>query len=434
MHVIRHTVYWVLVATLGLICTSAVAQSAPPTAFTYQGQLQESGSPATTAKDFVFRLFDAAIGGTQVGADQPRTVTPAGGVFSVSLDFGATAWARNEGRWLEIEVDGIVLNPRERLEPTPFALNTRGITVDSSRNVGILNSAPSSVLHMGDFNYSADNWLTIATAGGNRFRAGMKLRHFADDLGWTLESDERFPGLYIQSLVSGIEETRLFVNPFTGFVGISTIDPIARLDVREASDDSTGVNVTHTGSGIVIGVDSEVDAGFGLRGTATDLVGTSYGVYGEAQGTNSWGVFSNGRLGATGTKSFAIDHPLNPKDWILLHYSSEAPEPLNTYSGTVVLDSNGQAVVGLPEYFDSININERYHLTPVGAPAPNLHIATEVADNQFTIAGGPPGIKVSWQVTATRNDRFVSRFGAPTEIQKSESQRGIYLSPVLFDD
>jgi hypothetical protein len=47
-----------------------------------------------------------------------------------------------------------------------------------------------------------------------------------------------------------------------------------------------------------------------------------------------------------------------------------------------------------------------YSLTAIGAPAPNLYIAQEVTNNSFEIAGGAPGMKVSWQVTGIRQDAF----------------------------
>jgi hypothetical protein len=37
--------------------------------------------------------------------------------------------------------------------------------------------------------------------------------------------------------------------------------------------------------------------------------------------TNGYGVYSLGRLGASGPKSFRIDHPDDPESRYLLHYS-----------------------------------------------------------------------------------------------------------------
>src|SRR5262245_49760509 len=75
-----------------LLCFGSRVQklSAQGTAFTYQGRLADSGSPASGNFDLRFAVFDALSGGTQQGAS--LTFNPVGvsaGVFSVQLDFGA---------------------------------------------------------------------------------------------------------------------------------------------------------------------------------------------------------------------------------------------------------------------------------------------------------------------------------------------------------
>jgi hypothetical protein len=41
-------------------------------------------------------------------------------------------------------------------------------------------------------------------------------------------------------------------------------------------------------------------------------------------------------------------------------------------------------------------------------------------------------MKVSWQVSATRDDLYVQRAGAPVEVEKAGERRGKYLVPELF--
>jgi hypothetical protein len=165
---------------------------------------------------------------------------------------------------------------------------------------------------------------------------------------------------------------------------------------------------------------------------ATATSGFNFGIYGESWSSSGYGVYSNGRTGATGTKSFQIDHPLAPETHFLNHFCTEAPEPLNAYSGVVVLDARGEAWVQLPDYFDRINRDPRYILTPVGAPMPNLHVAVEIQNNRFKIAGGVAGKKVSWRVEAIRNDRWVQEYGYQTEQEKPKEYQGKYLHPELF--
>ncbi len=71
----------------------------------------------------------------------------------------------------------------------------------------------------------------------------------------------------------------------------------------------------------------------------------------------------------------------------------------------------------------------RYQLTPIGAPMPNLYIAQEIQGNRFQIAGGVPGQKVSWEVTAVRNDPYLRDHPVQAEVDKPAEECGTYLYP-----
>jgi hypothetical protein len=195
---------------------------------------------------------------------------------------------------------------------------------------------------------------------------------------------------------------------------------------------------------------SDSTSGCGVYGKANATSGTIYGVFGSASiVAGGYAVYGFGDLGASGTKSFRIDHPDDPANKYLLHYSIESPEVLNAYSGNATLDSAGEAVVELPHYFAKVNKDPRYTLTAVGAPMPNLYIAEEIDPASlnvgasvgpgapapvcsFRIAGGKPGAKVSWRVEAVRNDRWVQTRGAPVEVEKAGVERGTYQHPELY--
>jgi hypothetical protein len=168
---------------------------------------------------------------------------------------------------------------------------------------------------------------------------------------------------------------------------------------------------------------------FGFAGNANP--GWGIGVLGEG---NWYGVFSNTDFGAAGTKAFTIDHPQDPENKFLKHYSMESPEVLNTYRGNATLDANGEATVTLPSYFEAINRNVSYQLTPIGAAAPGLYIKEEVSNGRFVIAGGAPGMKVSWNIYAERNDAYMQQNPSSREVEpaKKPHQRGLYLMPKLF--
>jgi hypothetical protein len=174
---------------------------------------------------------------------------------------------------------------------------------------------------------------------------------------------------------------------------------------------------------------------FGYMDRTGASIGTNWavGVFGQNPyaGTNDWAVYANGRMGASGTKSFMIDHPLDPENKYLLHYSAEGPEPYNLYRGVVTTDASGRAVVHLPDYFEAANKEFSYYLQPIGTFA-QVIVEEEVRNNEFVIRTDKPNVKVSWMVLATRNDPYVRYFWKPTVIEKSPEQRGKYLIPQVY--
>lgn len=142
-------------------------------------------------------------------------------------------------------------------------------------------------------------------------------------------------------------------------------------------------------------------------------------------------VYINGYLSKL-SGSFRIDHPLEPANKYLYHSFVESPDMANIYNGTVEANPSGEASVELPEWFGALNKDLRYQLTPVGAPAPDLHVKSEVKDGVFTIAGAKPGQKVCWQVVGTRQDAWANAHRVPVEEDKPAKERGTYLFPHGF--
>ncbi|MGA8150996.1 MAG: hypothetical protein WB952_08610 [Terriglobales bacterium] len=150
---------------------------------------------------------------------------------------------------------------------------------------------------------------------------------------------------------------------------------------------------------------------------------------------NDVGIEGNLQVDGTITgaaKTSRIDHPLDPSNKYLNHSSVESSEMVNIYSGNVKLDAAGSAVVELPTWFQAANADFRYQLTAIGSAAPSLHVAEEISNNQFRIAGGIPGMKVSWQVTGVRQDAYAKAHPLVVEEDKPANLRGYYLHPELF--
>ncbi len=112
------------------------------TAFTYQGQLQNNGSPASGLYDLRFAVFDASAGGNQAGSSVTNFATGvSNGLFIVTLNFGGIFTGTNY--WLEIgaRTNGTssftVLMPRQAITPAPYAIFANG----ASNLLGTLSSA-----------------------------------------------------------------------------------------------------------------------------------------------------------------------------------------------------------------------------------------------------------------------------------------------------
>lgn len=199
---------------------------------------------------------------------------------------------------------------------------------------------------------------------------------------------------------------------------------------NSTGNSGVGVYGSNTG-GTGVGIRGENFAdGIGVYGSST----TGNGVVGSspALGTG-YAVYAIGNTGASGTKSFVIDDPRDPANKILKHFSMESNEVLNVYRGMDTFGSNGSVVVTLPDYYEAINKNASYQLTPVGAAMPNMYIEKEIAGGSFIISGGVPGKKVSWTVTAERNDPYLQQYpeNRNVEVDKGE-KRGKYLMPQLY--
>src|SRR5438445_10358409 len=135
-----------------LILVSAyVHAQTQTTAFTYQGRLTDAGAPANANYDLQFALFDNSSTGTQIGSTLTRTsVAVSGGVFSVQLDFGVSAFP-GANRFLEIGVrpasvgSFATLAPRQQISSTPYAIRTlSAATADTATNATQLGGIAAS--------------------------------------------------------------------------------------------------------------------------------------------------------------------------------------------------------------------------------------------------------------------------------------------------
>jgi hypothetical protein len=169
--------------SLSLLLLAAGPALGQIAAISYQGQLTEAGSLASGGYDMQFKLFDTDKVGTgvQKGAMIAKSSVPvASGLFTVTLDFGATVFDGSP-RFLEISVRRgdnpySTLDPRQRVASIPYAIKSlnaataaTALSVTSGSAVKSLNNLKDDVTLAAGANVTFTtngNTLTIASAGG----------------------------------------------------------------------------------------------------------------------------------------------------------------------------------------------------------------------------------------------------------------------------
>lgn len=339
-----------------------------------------------------------------------------------------------DGSKINLYVDGVL----DKSEAASGAINTNAFPVLIGENAERTERFWSGLIDDVRIYDNELNAAEIAVLAGT----GVE-----EDSGWILSGNNMYSGV-------------------SGNVGIGTDNPEFKLEVIGDSTDQI-ISVTNDGSGDGVygdSFDGSGVTGMSLNGTGVTGMGAvgpgvlgmgalapgvqgmnalteAYGdlghrdgVYGECPGGYA-GFFEGdvkvtGRL-TKGSGSFKIDHPLDPENKYLQHSFVESPDMMNIYNGSVTLNKDGQVTVELPEWFGVLNKDCRYQLTCIGGFAP-VYIAEKISDNRFKIAGGKPGMEVSWQVTGIRRDPYANKHRITVEENKSLQERGYYLHPEAY--
>jgi hypothetical protein len=376
------------------------------------------------------------------------------GLFHTVLDVNPAHFNVQPLR-LRVEVGAAALGCEEIL-PAPFALFSASTGSLHMQPVSAAAPAANQVLK-----WNGANWAAAADAN-TTYTAGTGLIltttqfsvNFAGggSAATVARSDHNhFGQSWSGSAANGLQITN---SSTTGraLAGINSAASGVNYGVYGAAQSTSGYGVygTHSASGSWAGLGGDYEAVYGAHTAnngqlATPLDGVvgysntlgGYGVYG-IKGTNaSHAGYFVGNVTVSGTLSkgggsFEIDHPLDPENMVLRHSFVESPDMMNVYNGNVSLDDKGEAWIDLPEWFEALNTDYRYQLTAIGGPAPNLHVAQEVHNNRFQIAGGEAGMRISWQVTGIRHDPWAEANRIVVEEYKATDTRGFYLYPELY--
>ena len=167
------------------------------TAFTYQGRLDSSGSPANGSYDIAFTLYLTNATGTALAGPVTNTaVAVTNGLFTTLVDFGPGVFT-GTSNWLAIAVSTngansfSTLTPRQPLTPVPYAItaeNVSGQISPAQLPAGLVTNNETGLNLNGTFsgngasvtnvNATALNGLTATNfwqTGGNTVAAGQFL-------------------------------------------------------------------------------------------------------------------------------------------------------------------------------------------------------------------------------------------------------------------
>lgn len=299
---------------------------------------------------------------------------------------------------------------------TGFVGSATGVVGSSVRGIGVRGTSGDQDGVSG-FSLAANGVRGVGGAGGREIASGV---FGSSDRGFGVRG------------VSTARDGTVGVT-FGGGAGVSGLH-----FSREPGIGVSGVSVLNNG------VEGFSFTGLGVRGE-----GRNGGVHGICSSTDSnvgavvgqnlngfAGIFL-GKVRVTGQLfkgggGFEIDHPLDPQNKSLSHSFVESPDMLNIYNGNVTTDAEGNAVIALPDYFEALNHEFRYQLTVIGQFAQAI-VVDEIRNNRFTIKTDKPRVKVSWQVTGVRKDRWAVTNRIPVEASKTGDEKGRYLHPDLWE-
>jgi Chaperone of endosialidase len=311
-----------VLAAIALQIGFAMPGFAQGTAFTYQGQLQNNGSPANGNYDLTFALFDAASSGGQQGNTLTNLATAtSNGLFTVTLDFGNQF--PGAARWLEIGVrtNGgtafATLAPRQPLTASPYAVQalnaSLAATASSVPAVNLTGKVPLAQLPAAVVTNGASGVIITGTFTGN----GAGLTNLSvsaaeiTSLNGAQITSGSVPDSALSANVALLNRTPQHftgINTFAGNVGIGTTTPGFPLNLASVLGDKIalyGNSGSHYGLGVQPGLlqiytdgsGSDVAFGYGQSSPMTETMrikGNGYVGIGTSTPAAPLDVFSSG--------------------------------------------------------------------------------------------------------------------------------------------
>ncbi len=469
---------------LGALLFCGLFSQEIPHKISYQGKLLENGSAVTDTKNFTFTIgaWSETHSNVQV-TDGLYSVT-----LGETTPIPVSIFDNSSSVSLQISVEGTTLSPQTDVLSVPYAYKAEK-TVDAEKlngqnptfynNWNNLNNIPSDIA-------DGDDGLTLPYSG--TYNGSSCAFQITNDGGGCIyaqsNSDEAAvwgqvngSGTAIAARVNNGEGTAIYGNIDyygTGKAGYFQVDNPNNtedaiyskhvgggnggyffIDNPDYSDNAAVYAISQGAGHALYAKSGSYSTGSAGGFKIEDISNNSTALYANTTGTGkagsfiidnsnstasalyvaTWGtgyagffmgdVYVSGNINKS-SSSVKTDHPLDPENKYLQHSTVSSSDMMNVYNGNIILDDNGEAIIKLPEWFESLNKEFRYQLTCIGGYAP-VYIAKKISGNSFKIAGGIQRMEVSWQVTGVRQDPYANQHRIQVEVEKSERERGHYL-------
>lgn len=200
-----------LLAAYGL--RPAALSAEVPVKFTYQGNLRQSGFLVNGQRSMVFRIYDSSSSATELWASPAYNVSLSTGVFRAALEPVIADW-QSGNLWLELEVEGHRMSPREELTSSPYAINS--LMVSGKRYTTAVSSPVASAV--------GELW----------YDSSQNVVNYWNGTAWMSTSGAGMPGAHAPTHAGGGADaiTSLGTHTVTGALTVEgTLNPAANLSI-----------------------------------------------------------------------------------------------------------------------------------------------------------------------------------------------------------
>lgn len=386
-----------------------------PNWFTYQGYLEDEGTPINDTCDFQFSLWDSSgsgtppTGGIQIGSTETvSSIAVANGLFSYPLNatgaFGDEAF-NGQSRYLQIAVRCpagggayTTLAPHQLLTASPYALSLRpGATISDTQNNALLTVVNT---------FDSDTHGSAISARGSSPTAPV-IAAYHEGTGHALygSSDSSYPTVGGVNYGSGSAIDGRSTSGTGVYGSTSSTDSVGVLGVQSGYTTSDLGTYFRPGGFFggrngVVGI-TKADAGFGLFGWDQSTLGGWAGYFISTNGSGVYASVPAGHVGlnTNGTKPAVVA----TDDGARLMYSEEATEVWFTDYGFGQLEGGTAVITFDPTYVQTVNLEEPYHVFLQAYDDADLYVTNRTADGfEVHLREGNSFAEFSYRIVALR--------------------------------